>query len=74
MPSLCNRNRARGLALCVSAIALFACASAEAAMAIAPASQLRSTMIQRIDHRCQPGFHAVNWPNGNGYRCVENGY
>jgi hypothetical protein len=22
---------------------------------------------------CQPGFHGVPFPNGNGYRCVPNG-
>ena len=23
---------------------------------------------------CQPGMHGVPAPNGNGYRCVQNGY
>jgi hypothetical protein len=21
---------------------------------------------------CQPGFHAISFPNGSGYRCVHN--
>jgi hypothetical protein len=23
---------------------------------------------------CQPGLHGVPFPNGNGYRCVPNGW
>jgi hypothetical protein len=23
---------------------------------------------------CQPGFHYQVFPNGNGYRCMQNGY
>lgn len=74
MTSLNITKRAKGLVLGVSAVALLACASAEAAMTITPAGKMQSTTIQRVSHRCQPGFHSINWPNGNGYRCVENDY
>jgi len=25
-----------------------------------------------VDSRCQVGFQATPFPNGNGYRCIEN--
>ena len=48
-------------------------APAEAGMTAAR-FKAASPAIQRVADRCQEGFHEINAPNGNGYRCVENGY
>ena len=60
-------------ALALGAAAFGLAAPAEAGMPVAR-FKAASPAIQRISDRCQEGFHEMNAPNGNGYRCVENGY
>jgi hypothetical protein len=48
-----------------------------AAMGILAAASLGSATnvrAQMYGWTCQPGWHAINAPNGNGYRCVPDGY
>ena len=59
--------------------ALWLCATAQAAMmappalhASATATHTSVTRIQYYAGKCPPGFHGINAPNGNGYRCVPN--
>ena len=60
-------------ALALGATAFGLAAPAEAGMSIASLGKAPSSAIQRIADRCQVGFHEINAPNGNGYRCVQNG-
>jgi hypothetical protein len=67
-----ERNRARRLtAIARGGAALLA------AMGILAAASLASTPganAQMHGWSCPPGWHAINAPNGNGYRCVPDGY
>ena len=60
-------------ALALGATAVCLAAPAEAGMAVAHI-KAASPAIHRVADRCQEGFHEINAPNGNGYRCVQNGY
>jgi hypothetical protein len=54
-----------------------ACAALLAAAGILVAGSLTSAgnaEAQMYGWSCQPGWHAINAPNGNGYRCVPDGY
>ncbi|HEY1944913.1 MAG TPA: hypothetical protein VGH40_22595 [Roseiarcus sp.] len=54
-----------GILLCVSTIA-------QAAMAPPPVARTSATKVQWYVDKCSPGFHGINAPNGNGYRCVPD--
>ncbi|MBV8472448.1 MAG: hypothetical protein JO234_03455 [Hyphomicrobiales bacterium] len=56
---------AAGAVLCVSAIA-------NAAMTPPTAVKTSVTKVQWYANKCSPGFHGINAPNGNGYRCVPD--
>ncbi len=59
--------------------ALWLCATAQAATMAPPAihawataPHTSATRIQWYADKCGPGYHGINAPNGNGYRCVPN--
>jgi Spy/CpxP family protein refolding chaperone len=48
-----------------------------AAMGILAAASLTSATnakAQMYGWNCQPGWHAINYPSSNGYRCVPDNY
>ena len=57
--------------LALGAAAFCLAAPAEAGMAVARFTAA-SPAIQQVSDRCQEGFHEINAPNGNGYRCIQN--
>jgi hypothetical protein len=43
-------------------------------LAAASLASSRTAQAQMYGWTCQAGWHAINAPNGNGYRCVPDGY
>jgi hypothetical protein len=41
-------------------------------MAPPPVARTSATKVQWYVDKCSPGFHGINAPNGNGYRCVPD--
>jgi hypothetical protein len=73
---MCYQRRIALKSALVAAIGAGAvlCVSAMANAAITPPHGFKTsaTTVQWYADKCSPGFHGINAPNGNGYRCVPN--
>jgi len=61
----------RLVALAGAGAALLAAAGILAAASLSSATNAEAQMY---GWSCQPGWHAINFPSGNGYRCVPDDY
>jgi putative intracellular protease/amidase len=66
-----SRVTARLIAVVSAGAALLVAAGILAAASLSSATNAEAQMY---GWSCQAGWHAINAPNGNGYRCVPDNY